>query len=42
MTEENNPRLGIVVSGSLTKGLEVRLDGSAALEGMAVRPFFPH
>lgn len=36
MTQENNPRLGIVVSGSLTKGLEVRLDGSAVVEEMAV------
>jgi len=29
-------RLGIVVSGSLTKGLEVRLDSSASVEDMAV------
>ena len=36
MTEENNPRLGIVVSGSLTKGVEVRLDSSASVEDMAV------
>jgi len=31
-----NPRLGIVVSGSLTKGVEVRLDSSASVEEMAV------
>ena len=36
MTEENGQRLGIVVSGSLTKGVEVRLDGSASIEEMAV------
>src|SRR3989304_8184789 len=36
MTQENNPRLGIVVSGSLTKGVEVRLDSSASIEEMAV------
>ncbi|MEK7354698.1 MAG: ATP-binding protein, partial [Chloroflexota bacterium] len=36
MTQENNPRLGIVVSGSLTKGVEVRLDNSASIEEMAV------
>ncbi len=29
-------RLGIVVSGALTKGLEVRLDSSASVEDMAV------
>jgi len=29
-------RLGIVVSGSLTKGVEVRLDSSASVEDMAV------
>jgi len=29
-------RLGIVVSGSLTRGVEVRLDGSASVEDMAV------
>jgi DNA helicase HerA-like ATPase len=32
----NEPRLGIVVSGSLTKGVEVRLDSSASVEDMAV------
>ncbi len=36
MTEESNQRLGIVVSGSLTKGVEVRLDSSASIEEMAV------
>ncbi len=36
MTEESNPHLGIVVSGSLTKGIEVRLDSSASIEEMAV------
>ena len=37
MTISNtNRRLGIVVSGSLTKGIEVRLDGSASVEDMAV------
>ena len=36
MNEENNRHLGIVVSGSLTKGVEVRLDSSASIEEMAV------
>jgi len=36
VTEENTERLGIVVSGSLTKGVEVRLDSSASIEEMAV------
>jgi len=36
MTEENTSRLGIVTSGSLNKGLEVRLDSSASIEDMAV------
>ncbi|MFC2022371.1 helicase HerA domain-containing protein, partial [Chloroflexota bacterium] len=37
MTEEKaNQRLGIVVSGSLNKGVEVRLDSSASVEDMAV------
>ena len=36
MTQENNQRLGIVVSGSLNKGVEVRLDSSASVEDMAV------
>jgi len=35
--EENaNQRLGILVSGSLTRGVEVRLDSSASVEDMAV------
>ena len=37
MTE--NQRLGIVVSGSLNKGVEVRLDSSASVEDMAVGRF---
>ena len=36
MTDENSERLGIVTSGSLTKGVEVRLDSSASVEDMAV------
>src|SRR3990172_1088332 len=38
MNEEDMSRnkLGIVVSGSLTKGVEVRLDSSASIEEMAV------
>ena len=36
MNEENSERLGIVVSGSLNKGVEVRLDSSASIEEMAV------
>ncbi len=37
MTEENTGQhLGIVVSGSLDKGVEVRLDSSASIEDMAV------
>lgn len=35
MTQENQ-RLGIIVSGSLNKGVEVRLDSSASVEDMAV------
>lgn len=35
MSGENAERLGIVVSGSLTKGVEVRLDSSASVEDMA-------
>jgi len=35
MSEETK-RLGIVTSGSLTKGVEVRLDSSASVEDMAV------
>ena len=34
--QENREKLGIVVSGSLTKGVEVRLDSSASVEDMAV------
>jgi len=36
LSEEQGERLGIVVSGSLTKGVEVRLDGSTSIEEMAV------
>ncbi|MDZ4230459.1 MAG: ATP-binding protein, partial [Dehalococcoidales bacterium] len=36
MIEESNQRLGMVVSGALTKGVEVRLDSSASVEDMAV------
>ena len=36
MSEENGQRLGTIVSGSLNKGVEVRLDGSASIEEMAV------
>jgi DNA helicase HerA-like ATPase len=38
MTQENE-RLGIVVSGSLNKGVEVRLDSSASVEDMVVGRF---
>lgn len=34
--ENNNQHLGIVVAGSLNKGIEVRLDGSVSIEDMAV------
>lgn len=34
--QENSERLGIVTSGSLNKGVEVRLDSSASVEDMAV------
>jgi len=34
--EENASPLGIVVSGSLEKGLEVRLDSSVSIEDMVV------
>jgi len=37
--QEENQRLGIVVSGSLNKGVEVKLDSSAAIEDMAVGRF---
>ena len=33
---EDNQRLGTVVSGSLNKGVEVRLDAAASIEEMAV------
>ncbi len=36
MAQENSERLGIVVSGSLNKGVEVRLDSAASVEDMAV------
>ena len=36
MTQGNTERLGIVVSGSLNKGVEVKLDSSASVEDMAV------
>ncbi|MBN1367567.1 MAG: ATP-binding protein [Dehalococcoidales bacterium] len=36
MTEEKTRKLGIVVAGSLNKGVEVRLDGSVPVEDMAV------
>jgi len=34
--QEDSEKLGIVTSGSLNKGVEVRLDGSASVEDMAV------
>jgi len=36
VNEQNTEKLGIVVSGSLTKGVEVRLDSSASIEDMTV------
>jgi len=36
MMSERDERLGIVTSGSLNKGIEVRLDGSTSVEDMAV------
>ncbi len=36
MTQENNERLGVVVSGSLNKGVEVKLESSASVEDVAV------
>ncbi len=36
MTGEDAEKLGIVVSGSLTRGVEVRLDSSASIEEMVV------
>jgi len=36
MSQENTERIGIVTSGSLNKGVEARLDGSASVEDIAV------
>ncbi len=36
MSEDGSPRLGIVVSGSLNKGMEVRLDAAVSVEDMVV------
>jgi len=36
MSQENTEKLGIVTSGSLNKGVEARLDGSASVEDIAV------
>ena len=36
MTQEHTQRLGIVISGSSTKGVEVKLDSSASVEDMVV------
>ncbi|MFC1904435.1 helicase HerA domain-containing protein [Chloroflexota bacterium] len=36
MTQESTQKLGIVISGSLNKGVEVKLDSSASVEHMAV------
>lgn len=36
MSQENTEGLGIVTSGSLNKGVEARLDGSASVEDIAV------
>ncbi|MFC2072034.1 helicase HerA domain-containing protein [Chloroflexota bacterium] len=36
MIEKNREKLGIVVSGSLDKGVEIRLDSSVSVEDMAV------
>jgi DNA helicase HerA-like ATPase len=38
MTQQNSdePRLGIVISGSLNRGVEVRLDGTVSVEDMVV------
>ena len=35
-TPELTKRLGVVIAGSLTQGIEVKLDGSASVEDMAV------
>jgi len=39
VTQQENQRLGIVVSGSLNKGVEVKLDSSASIEDIAVGRF---
>ncbi|MBI2859261.1 MAG: ATP-binding protein [Chloroflexi bacterium] len=36
MTEENSRKLGMIVAGSLNKGVEVKLDSHASVEDMAV------
>jgi len=36
LSEENSERLGVVVSGSLNKGVEIRLEKTASIEEMAV------
>jgi len=36
VTQENTQRLGIVISGSSSKGVEVKLDSSASVEDMVV------
>ncbi|MEE8353515.1 MAG: ATP-binding protein, partial [Dehalococcoidales bacterium] len=36
MTQQDTPLLGIVVAGSVDRGVEVRLDGSASVEDMVV------
>ncbi len=36
MTEQNTERLGIVTSGSLDRGIDVKLDSSVSVEDMAV------
>ncbi len=36
MTQDERQRLGMVVSGSLNKGIDIRLDDSASIEDMAV------
>ena len=33
---ESNRRLGVVIAGSLTHGIEVKLDGSTSVEDMSV------
>jgi hypothetical protein len=36
LEQSKDSRLGIVVSGSVTRGVEVKLDSSSLVEGMAV------